>query len=251
MPGRIRTIKPEILENRRTASLQSDEFRLFIACIVMADDHGNLVAEPAKIYGSVFWACEPREPVKKLLETLASVSLLDLYEVDGNKFAHIVGWCEHQKIDRPSKPKVPGKELSNNANLVNTRETLDEHSRDTRETLDSEGKGIEGKGRDARRENFVSQADLESIYDLYPRHEGKTQGMKKAKREIKTLGDLSSLRSAVENYSAKIQSEGIEKKYIKQFSTFMGCWKDYLQIEITAQSTNQLRYPAFISEEAE
>lgn len=43
--ARIRTLKPEILEDARTAGLSDAAFRLFVAMIVLADDHGNLRAD--------------------------------------------------------------------------------------------------------------------------------------------------------------------------------------------------------------
>lgn len=138
MSGRIRTIKPEILENKRTAGLSSDAFRLFIGCILQADDYGNLYAEPEKLQGAIFWACAPASPLRDILDTLASVSLLSLYTVRGQLYGHVVGWSEHQKVDKPSKPRVPGPEhadaLESHDNS-NARETLATPSRDTRETL--------------------------------------------------------------------------------------------------------------------
>lgn len=73
---------------------------------------------------------------------------------------------------------------------------------------------------------------FDAIYQDYPRKEGKTKGFLKAKKEIKTAEDFELLRRAVRNYAEKCTAEGTEKKYIKQFSTFMGCWRDYIDEEI-------------------
>lgn len=74
----------------------------------------------------------------------------------------------------------------------------------------------------------LKDSHIEYIYALYPRKEGKASGFKKAKSEIKTENDLENLRLAVEKYSAHVSSKGIEPKFIKHFSTFMGCWQDWL-----------------------
>jgi len=39
--GRIRCIKPELLEDERTAGLSHEAFRLFIGLILLSDDEGN------------------------------------------------------------------------------------------------------------------------------------------------------------------------------------------------------------------
>lgn len=44
MAGRIRSMKPEILDDAIIAGLTDAAFRLFIAMIMVADDHGNLRA---------------------------------------------------------------------------------------------------------------------------------------------------------------------------------------------------------------
>ena len=57
--------------------------------------------------------------------------------------------------------------------------------------------------------------------------------MKIAKVQIKTPDDLAVLNRAIGNYNAKIQREATDPRYIKQFSTFMGCWRDYLEAPTT------------------
>ena len=44
MSGRIRTIKPELLDDAVTAGLSDMAFRLFVSSIVLADDYGRLRA---------------------------------------------------------------------------------------------------------------------------------------------------------------------------------------------------------------
>lgn len=109
MSGRIRTIKPELIEDAITAGLSHVAFRLFIGCIILADDYGNLRYEPAWLRGQVFW----RRPVADAefddaLEELATSGLVIAYAVKGQRYGAIRNWDKHQKVSHPGKPRVPG-----------------------------------------------------------------------------------------------------------------------------------------------
>lgn len=109
MAGRIRTIKPELLEDQRVAALSDRAFRLFIAAILTADDHGNLRAESRQVKGSVFWGRDEVTPedVSGGLTELYACGLLRGYEVRDQRYAHIAGWDKHQRMDNAGKPRVP------------------------------------------------------------------------------------------------------------------------------------------------
>lgn len=74
---------------------------------------------------------------------------------------------------------------------------------------------------------ITSEFDLEALYRLYPRKEGKSAGMRKLKYEIKTQADYGQVKQAIQNYSAMLLSS--DKQFIKLFSTFSNCWRDYLE----------------------
>lgn len=103
---RIRTIKPELLEDAKVARLSCSAFRLFIGCISMADDHGNLRGELDYLRGQVFWG-RPEVEVAQVLSELGSTELVHTYRVRAQAYLHVAGWEKHQKIDKPGKPKVP------------------------------------------------------------------------------------------------------------------------------------------------
>ncbi len=104
--ARIRTIKPELLEDEKVASLPHLEWRLFVSCLLLADDYGNFRAAPGRIHGAALWA-HSREGLAKALEALAVVELLTFYWVTGQSYGHVVGWEKHQKVDHPGKPLCP------------------------------------------------------------------------------------------------------------------------------------------------
>lgn len=239
--GRIRTLKPEILEDTKTARLSAQQFRLFVAAIVLADDYGNLRAEPGQIHGQVFWGAPdaPRD-VDRLLRELHELELLTLYEARGQRYAHIAGWEKHQRVDKPSRPRLPRPSDEGCIALArpsrDPRETLapdrdldldldldPDRDRDQRTTL-AEGSSSPLPGCSPG----VSVRDLESIYRLYPRKEGKKAGLQRAKVQIKTAEQLERFRMAVTNYCQKLQAEHTLPKFVKHFDTFMSCWEDYL-----------------------
>lgn len=124
MAGRIRTIKPEMLEDAMTAGLSDGAFRLFIGMILLADDAGRMPAAPTFLAGRVFWnaprtfderSAKPREVspidperVRGLLAELANAHLIVAYTVRGQHYAQFRNWAKHQRIDKPGPPKYPG-----------------------------------------------------------------------------------------------------------------------------------------------
>jgi hypothetical protein len=107
MSGRIRTIKPEWLEDELLALASSDARVLSIALILLADDYGNGRGNPVQLAGQVF-AGKPLETLAKALEELRAIRFVLLYEVDGQRYFSIRKWDEHQRVDKPGKPRVPG-----------------------------------------------------------------------------------------------------------------------------------------------
>lgn len=138
MSGRIRTIKPELLEDAVTAGLSDSAFRLFIAMILLADDYGNLRAEAKYIEGQVYWSAVPEKAVKDSCKELES--LVRFYEVRGQRYAHIRGWEKHQKVQHVGKPRVPPAPDNDSGlsheSLMNPPETLAPDLRPPTTTID-------------------------------------------------------------------------------------------------------------------
>lgn len=78
--------------------------------------------------------------------------------------------------------------------------------------------------------NKIKESYADRILDLYrqyPLKKGKTVGLKKLTKQIKSDEDLAQLETAIKNYAA--ECKGKDPQYIKHFSTFSGCWQDYLE----------------------
>lgn len=125
--ARIRTVKPEMLDDEKVAALPHLAWRLFVSLIMTADDYGNQHGAPAKIRGTALWATEATDgEVREALARLSRDSLVALYSVRGQAYVSIVGWSKHQRVDKPGRPIVPGPEQADSH--------TSEDSRDSRET---------------------------------------------------------------------------------------------------------------------
>lgn len=135
MARRIRSIKPEILDDEVVAALPHLAWRLFISLITMADDHGNLHGAPGKIRGAALWATDASDgDTRESLARLSRDSLIRVYTVRGQSYVSIRGWKRHQRVDKPGKPIVPGPELADSSTCDDSRESR-ETPANHRETL--------------------------------------------------------------------------------------------------------------------
>jgi len=105
MAGRIRSIKPELLDDEIAAGLSDDAWRLFVSSWLLADDFGNFRAAPRYLAAQV-WQDTTRNALTPLLELVQKERVL-LYEVDGQLYAAVSTWERHQRVDNAGKPRVP------------------------------------------------------------------------------------------------------------------------------------------------
>lgn len=140
MAGRIRNIKPEVLEDELASSLSDTAWRLWVSSWVLADDFGNFRASPKYLAAHV-WQDSSRikdaanalnelatKHIKVCQESLESDQrpLIAVYVVNGQQYAHIKGFGKHQRQDNRSTkrrlPKSPFEDIQEVAsNLAATR----------------------------------------------------------------------------------------------------------------------------------
>lgn len=150
--ARIRTVKPEMLDDEKVAALPHLAWRLFVSLIMTADDYGNQHGAPAKIRGTALWATEATDgEVREALARLSRDSLVALYSVRGQAYVSIVGWSKHQRVDKPGRPIVPGPEQADSRTSEDSRDSR-ETPANPRETLATDhdqdrDHDLEGKGR--------------------------------------------------------------------------------------------------------
>jgi len=106
---RIRTIKPEAFLHRKIGRLSDRAFRLWVGMICHADDEGRLVSEPEQLRAMLFGYQHETtaDHIKTALSELSDVGLISLYEIAGVSYGYFPSWTDHQKIDHPSRSKLP------------------------------------------------------------------------------------------------------------------------------------------------
>ena len=82
MAGRIRSLKPEVLDDDKVASLSDAAFRLWVSGIVLCDDHGSYPAGVSYLHARVFWGSgRKRKSVIDLMQELSDLGLVVYYTV--------------------------------------------------------------------------------------------------------------------------------------------------------------------------
>ncbi len=108
---RIRSIKPEFWRSEDIAALDWDARLVFIGLWSYVDDNGVGRDDERIICAELFALDDPlSEPsvrAQAALNTLSRHGLITRYSVDGRRYLHIVTWDKHQKINRPSEPRLP------------------------------------------------------------------------------------------------------------------------------------------------
>lgn len=106
MPDRI--IKESICISDTLNQLTDFEERFWHRLTVNCDDFGRFDARPAVLKGRLFPLMDGKtqKNMTDALNKLASVGLIELYEVDGRPFLHVVTWDKYQRI-RAKRSRFP------------------------------------------------------------------------------------------------------------------------------------------------
>lgn len=137
---RIRSIKPEFWRSSAISSLDWETRLLFIGLWSYVDDNGVGRDKLASITADLFAddierdAPETFARVSRGLQTLSDAGRITRYEVDGKRYLAITNWSEHQKVDKPNKPRFPEPNMALTRDDANPRESVATSSRDIRET---------------------------------------------------------------------------------------------------------------------
>lgn len=134
MAGRIRSIKPEVLDDEQAAALSDEAWRLWLSTWLLADDHGNCRAGDKYLAALVWQDTSRSKRIPAVLRELQKSRRLVVYDNNGERYAHINNWKKHQRIDNAGKPRVPGHDHENSRTWDDSRGNLREPPR-TSETL--------------------------------------------------------------------------------------------------------------------
>ncbi len=108
MAGRIRSIKPELIEDEKIANLSDAAWRLFVSTWLIADDYGNARAGDRFLASQVWQDTGQTKKAKNALVELVTAGRIHVYEVEGERYLSVPRWSRHQRVDNAGKPRVPG-----------------------------------------------------------------------------------------------------------------------------------------------
>lgn len=211
---RIRTIKPAFWTNEKMARLPDFARLLAIGLLNYADDHGYFWANPLLVRGALFPFEEDSTKVLKGLSQLASEGFIRLGKTpDGRDCGVVVNFTTHQRVDKPQKSEIQP--------LATFEEGSKKVPRMVQDQSALERKGKEGNGKDISPPADAGATEAgepelefpvppvaappapaeppppepetppkpaisaETIYDAYPRKEGRQDALKAIAKAIK------------------------------------------------------------------
>jgi hypothetical protein len=175
--ARIRSIKPEFPHSESMGRVSRDARLTFIELWTLADDAGRLRGKSRMLASLLFpYDDDARELIDTWLGELEREDCIHRYQVDGDTYIQISNWGEHQKIDRPSKSKIPEPPSRALASPREDSRDFDEHSTPTREASCEDLR----KGRDL----YMSAPppDVSRVFDHWKQVHGHPQSNLDEKR---------------------------------------------------------------------
>ncbi len=106
--ARIRSIKPELPQSESMGKVSREARLLFILMWTLADDEGRLRGN-SRMLASLLFPYDDDAPglMDKWLFELIEEQCVVVYQVEKATYVQIANWLIHQKIDKPSKSKIP------------------------------------------------------------------------------------------------------------------------------------------------
>lgn len=208
--ARIRTIKPEFPHSESMGMVSRDARLLFIMLWTLADDEGRLRGN-SRMLASLLFPYDGDAPklIDGWLGELEAQSCIVRYLGDGSTYLEIRNWLNHQKIDRPSKSKIPPFDEASRI-VANTREPscLDQGSR------------IKDQGRDQDH----SLAGFDAFWDAYDKKVDRPASEKAWKKAKVKPEELEAVLQATRAYVVATP----DKTYRKNPATWLNgkCWGD-------------------------
>lgn len=107
---RIRTFKPDMAASASLARLPREVLFTWQQLWPQCDDRGRFYGDPRLIWAAIYPLRDDVSAIELLgeLEMLQAAGRVCCYRgCDGKVWLHVLGWDEHQKIDNPSKTRIP------------------------------------------------------------------------------------------------------------------------------------------------
>ena len=105
---RIRSIKPEFPQSESMGRVSREARYCFILLWTIADDEGRLRASSRMLASLLYpYDTDAVDNIDGWLEALEREGCVRRYTIGGTTYLEITNWLKHQKIDRPSKSRLP------------------------------------------------------------------------------------------------------------------------------------------------
>lgn len=86
--------------------------------------------------------------------------------------------------------------------------------------------------------------DFASVYDAYPRKEGRAKGIERLRSQVRSPEAFEQLQRAVRHFAEKVSVEGTEMRFVPHFSSWAnGKWRDYIDGPHVADSRRGFAEP--------
>lgn len=193
--ARIRTIKPEFPQSESMGNVSRDARLTFLQLWTIADDEGRLRGN-SRMLASLLFPYDDDAPslIDGWLGELEREQCIVRYKVEGQTYLQICKWLIHQKIDKPSKSKIPEFEEKHRI-LANPRECSSEDLR------------IKDQGKDQGSNTIVEQTPLDLVPVAPPEHDTVAEVFAYWKKVMLSPGSVlddkrrRAIRTALKDYS--------------------------------------------------
>lgn len=149
--ARIRSIKPEFPQSESMGRVSRDARLLFVLLWTFSDDEGKFRAHPRLLAAELFpYDDDALQLLPAWLDELVREDCVLVYRSGRDTYGQIVKWRDHQKVDHPSRSRIPDPPVSDSR----------EFSRDPREVLASPRETLApDHGRDHGEDHGSDRAD--------------------------------------------------------------------------------------------
>lgn len=107
--ARMRSIKPEMFRSFTVSGWPVAVRWTFAGLLTYCDDAGRGADDPRLIKAEVYPIDDDvtGRKVEQHLAAIEKTGPLCRYQIDGRRYIHITSWAEHQRINRPTKSRIP------------------------------------------------------------------------------------------------------------------------------------------------
>lgn len=231
---RIRSIKPEFWRSEDIAALPIPDRLLFIGLWSYVDDNGVGPDRESLIAADLFaddLSRDPRDTLARISEGLRRLSdsgLITRYTVENRRYIAVTTWGQHQRIDKPNKPRYP-LPTSENAEFA----TPSRHSREN-PAPGTEEQGNRGTGEQVVKDLDQTSGSIErnrvhrfdEFWSACPRKVGKDKARSAYTAAVKRAGDEQTVIDGMRRFAADPNLP--EKQFIPHPTTWLtrGGWGD-------------------------